>query len=304
MPQQIASNLNNPQGVQTPVVISLDISTSSQTLNWSNLGTGRVSEFRITLQTSPIALTFEGGKDGSRLVLTVYQDATGGRVITWGSEIEFSVSADIDLTANAVTFLGFIYNLADSKYMLVANSNSTITTTGTITSGVWHGTPIEVAYGGTGQTSYTDGQLLIGNSVGNTLTKNTLTAPSNGISITNGHGTITFALTNDLAAVEGLASTGLATRTATDTWTTRTITGTTSRLTVTNGDGISGDPTLDISSAYPADEDFFWGVVNIIGSDLGDLSDIVFLSNIDLGDLAGCGDILTAGFIQIDLGII
>lgn len=49
-----------------------------------------------------------------------------------------------------------------------------------------------VAQGGTGQTTYTDGQLLIGNTTGNTLAKNTLTAGT-GISITNGSGTITIA---------------------------------------------------------------------------------------------------------------
>ena len=48
--------------------------------------------------------------------------------------------------------------------------------------------------GGTGQTTYTDGQLLIGNSSGNTLTKSTLTAGT-GISITNGSGAITVAST-------------------------------------------------------------------------------------------------------------
>lgn len=48
--------------------------------------------------------------------------------------------------------------------------------------------------GGTGQTSYTDGQLLIGNTTGNTLTKATLTAGS-GIAVTNGAGSITIAST-------------------------------------------------------------------------------------------------------------
>jgi hypothetical protein len=50
---------------------------------------------------------------------------------------------------------------------------------------------VGVANGGTGQTSFTDGQLLIGNSTGNTLTKSTLTAGT-GISITNGGGSITI----------------------------------------------------------------------------------------------------------------
>jgi hypothetical protein len=51
---------------------------------------------------------------------------------------------------------------------------------------------LPVANGGTGQTSYTDGQLLIGNTSGNTLTKATLTAGT-GISITNGNGSISIA---------------------------------------------------------------------------------------------------------------
>jgi hypothetical protein len=55
-------------------------------------------------------------------------------------------------------------------------------------------TGLGVANGGTGQTSYTNGQLLIGNTTGNTLTKATLTAGT-GISITNGTGSITIAAT-------------------------------------------------------------------------------------------------------------
>jgi hypothetical protein len=51
---------------------------------------------------------------------------------------------------------------------------------------------LPVANGGTNQTSYTDGQLLIGNTTGNTLAKATLTAGT-GISVTNGAGSITIA---------------------------------------------------------------------------------------------------------------
>jgi hypothetical protein len=56
------------------------------------------------------------------------------------------------------------------------------------------GPALKVAKGGTGQTSYTNGQLLIGNTTGNTLTKATLTAGS-GISVTNSTGSITIAAT-------------------------------------------------------------------------------------------------------------
>jgi hypothetical protein len=57
-------------------------------------------------------------------------------------------------------------------------------------SGTFTGT-LSVLNGGTGQSTYTDGQLLIGNSNGNTLTKSTLTA-GNGVTITNGNGSITI----------------------------------------------------------------------------------------------------------------
>lgn len=70
--------------------------------------------------------------------------------------------------------------------------SSSLTSVGTISTGTWSASTIAVNKGGTGQTSYTDGQLLIGNTTGNTLTKSTLTAGA-GISITNGSGSITIA---------------------------------------------------------------------------------------------------------------
>jgi hypothetical protein len=74
---------------------------------------------------------------------------------------------------------------------------------------------LAVTSGGTGQTTYTDGQLLIGNTSGNTLTKAALTAGT-GISITNGNGSISIAATNagavtSVTATSPVASTGGAT---------------------------------------------------------------------------------------------
>lgn len=74
-------------------------------------------------------------------------------------------------------------------------TGSSLTSVGTLTSGTWSASTIAVAKGGTGQTSYTNGQLLIGNTTGNTLTKATLTAGSN-VTITNGGGSITIAATD------------------------------------------------------------------------------------------------------------
>lgn len=82
-------------------------------------------------------------------------------------------------------------------------SGSPITTSGTLTLG---GT-LAAANGGTGQTTYTDGQLLIGNSVGNTLTKSTLTAGS-GVSISNGNGSITISATGTGGTVTSVNASG------------------------------------------------------------------------------------------------
>ncbi len=46
------------------------------------------------------------------------------------------------------------------------------------------------------------------------------------------------------------ASNGIVARTALNTTTSRTITGTANRITLTNGNGVSGNPTIDISSSY------------------------------------------------------
>lgn len=85
-----------------------------------------------------------------------------------------------------------------------------------------------------------------------TYASRTLTAPAAGITVTNGTGVAgnpTLALANDLAAVEALAASGLAARTGADTWAARTLTGTAAELTVTNGDGVSGNPTISIPTA-------------------------------------------------------
>jgi len=75
--------------------------------------------------------------------------------------------------------------------------------------------------------------------------------PSEGIGVTNGDGVsgnITLSLTNDLNALESLASTGFAARTAANTWAQRTISSG-SNITVTNGNGVSGNPSVALNSS-------------------------------------------------------
>jgi hypothetical protein len=85
-----------------------------------------------------------------------------------------------------------------------------------------------------------------------TWAQRSIAQPAAGLTITNPAGLAgdpTFALANDLSAVEGLAGTGLAVRTAADTWTNRSVAGTANEITVSNGDGVAGNPTLSIPAA-------------------------------------------------------
>lgn len=66
---------------------------------------------------------------------------------------------------------------------------------------------LAVDKGGTGQTSYTDGQLLIGNTSTGLLSKATLTEGSN-ITITNGNGSITIASTDQYQGTVTSVATG------------------------------------------------------------------------------------------------
>lgn len=155
---------------------AVDLSDTNETQGALPLGRGGTGDALSPVAGAVVYST------GSKFALT--DPGTAGQVLTsngtgeptWetpGAGAGTVTSVNVSGGTTGVTFTG-----------------GPITTSGTITMG---GT-LAVANGGTGQTTYTNGQLLIGNSTGNTLTKATLTAGS-GISITNGAGSITIAAT-------------------------------------------------------------------------------------------------------------
>jgi len=78
----------------------------------------------------------------------------------------------------------------------------------------------------------------------------TLTGPAAGITVSDGDGVSgnpTLALADDLAALEGLGSTGIAVRTASNTWAQRTVTSSDSTVTITNPGGVAGN--IDLSAS-------------------------------------------------------
>ena len=130
----------------------------------------------------------DAGADGGGLTLRGTTDKT----FNWVDATDAWTSSE---HLNLLTGKAFYINgtsVLDGTTLGSGVTSSSLTSLGTIGTGTWQGTTIGVAYGGTGQTSYTNGQLLIGNSTGNTLTKATLTAGT-GISITNSTGSITIA---------------------------------------------------------------------------------------------------------------
>lgn len=88
-----------------------------------------------------------------------------------------------------------------------------------------------------------------------TVTSVAATQPAAGLTISGSpittSGTLTFALANDLAGLEGLSSTGLAVRTGDGTWTTRSIAyasgeGMPFTVSISDATGVSGNPTIQI----------------------------------------------------------
>lgn len=85
----------------------------------------------------------------------------------------------------------------------------------------------------------------------NTWANRGLTAPAAGITISNPSGISgnpTFALSNDLSGLENLSSTGIAVRTATDTWAQRGLVGPAAGITISNSDGVAGNPTFSLAN--------------------------------------------------------
>lgn len=79
----------------------------------------------------------------------------------------------------------------------------------------------------------------------------TLVAPASGFTIADANGVAgnpTFALSGNLAGLEGLSGIGLAARIGANSWIERTLTAASSDVTVTNGSGVAGNPTIGLAA--------------------------------------------------------
>jgi len=144
-------------------------------------------------------------------------DANGFVTLTSSGAPVLSVSG----TANRITSTGGQNPIIDISAAYVGQTS--ITTLGTITTGVWNGTAVNETHGGTNQTTYAAGDLLYASAI-NTLSK--LAATTNG-----------FVLT---------LSAGLPVWSAAAAGTVTSVSGTVNRITSTGG----ATPVIDISASY------------------------------------------------------
>jgi hypothetical protein len=177
----------------------------------NNATTGAFSLFVRTSGNTP-KLVGQGAKgiyycDGTNIIL-------GSDPTTLTTPIVISDGGTGATTASAARLNLGITPFADP--IVTATTGSSVRTTigaaasganSDITSLTGLTTALSVAQGGTGQTTYTNGQLLIGNTTGNTLAKATLTAGT-GVSITNGTGSITINATGTGGTVTSVGGTG------------------------------------------------------------------------------------------------
>jgi hypothetical protein len=171
---------------------NLTVNGTTTTINTETL-TVKDKNIELGVVASPTDVTADGGGftlKGSTDKTINWVDATDAW--TFSEHVNIASAKEYRIAGTKVL---------DATSLGGAVVSSSLTSVGTLGTGVWEATAISVAYGGTGQTTYTDGQLLIGNSTGNTLAKATLTAGA-GIAITNGSGTITLAIDSDTAIAD------------------------------------------------------------------------------------------------------
>ncbi|MBP9035001.1 MAG: hypothetical protein KBG29_13960, partial [Pseudomonadales bacterium] len=228
--------------------------------------TSEISVRRTDLSTTPVDVMLEFGLDPDEAYVFAVENAPGSITSVASADITDAgtagkavLVAETPAQVRAAAGLGSVENTALSTWA----GSTNLDTVGTVTTGTWHGSAIadtyissaaawnaKVSFPGFGATAGTaaegnDARLsdartpLAHTQAWSTITTTPTTLAGYGITDAQG-------LDSDLTALAGLSTTGLVARTGSGTAATRTITGTADQVTVTNGDGVSGNPTLSL----------------------------------------------------------
>jgi hypothetical protein len=205
------ANVNTAWVQQTPPPIILGTTALvfqqfSAPLSYT-AGTGLNESPTYTFNIANTGVTASTYGSGSQVPVFAV-NAQGQLTSVTNTAISISAAAVSGLAASATTDTTNASNITSGTLPSgrLIGGYSQLTGVGTINSGTWQGTTIATAYGGTGQTTYSNGQILIGNTAGS-LTKTTITAGSN-VSITNGDGSITIAVAGTVGSVSSVDVSG------------------------------------------------------------------------------------------------
>lgn len=163
------------------------------------------------------------------------------------------VNDTIDTTdINGVTASASELNILDGATLDTTELNFVDGVTSPIQTQLNGKQPLDATLTGLAQLNGTG--IVVGNATDG-FTYRSLVAPAAGIAITNPDGVVgnpTFALANDLAALEGLSTLGYVVRTADGAATTRAIAGTVGRIEVLNSNGVASDTSIDLATVTQA----------------------------------------------------
>lgn len=177
-----------------------DMSTGTEILQsylWITNGTYQGSQFLNTNTSIDLGVTNIVFDDVTK---TIPHNSTlsiqGG---TTNEYFHLTSAEHTNLTSGDPVFDSITLNDLSANQIVLTNGSKVLATAASLS----------VVLGGTGQTSYTNGQLLIGNTTGNTLAKATLTGTANQVIVTNGAGSITLSLPQNISTTTSPTFAGL-----------------------------------------------------------------------------------------------
>lgn len=243
--------------------------------DWEELRTPTDAVLSVNGQTGHVTITNITGNAGTASTLQHIRTISATGDATWS--VSFNGSQDVSGTLTLATVNSNVgtYGNATNVGSFTVNGKGLITSAMNVPINF----PVTSVFGRTGTitaqegdytlnllgdvtiTSPSNGQVLQYNGsqwvnttlpVGSgTVTYVGAQAPTEGFTISGSpittSGTLVFTLSHDLAALEGLTTTGIAVRTGTSTWATRTIQGTTNQIDVANGSGATANPIISIA---------------------------------------------------------